>query len=129
MIFSIDPNSPKSVYQQIIDQVKYAVASGRLFPGDKLGSIREVAVQTRVNRNTIARAYRELENEGVIISKAGQGSFIKSDGPDIAKNKAKKILSELIDELLAQARQFRFTQNEILELFNERLEKVNLNGI
>lgn len=81
MIFRIDPATSKPVYQQIIDQVKYAVATGRLVEGDRLEPIRDVAVQTRVNRNTIARAYLELEREGLIRTRAGQGSFICGEAP------------------------------------------------
>ena len=125
MIFKIDPSSPKPVYQQIIDQVKYAVAAGRLKEGDRLGSIRDVAVQTRVNRNTVARAYMDLEREGIIRSKTGQGSFI-SDGPDVSRSRAKRILSDLIDDILVQAHHFRLSGEDVLNLFRERLDKLRL---
>jgi len=128
MLFKIDPNSAKPVYQQLIDQVKYAVASGRLREGDRLGSIRDVAVQIRANRNTVARAYSDLEREGVIRSRPGQGSFISDSGPDIGQKRARKILSDAIDEVLAQARQFRLSQAELLSIVRERLSKVELGG-
>ncbi len=128
MLFKIDPNSSKPVYLQLIDQVKYAVASGRLREGDRLGAIRDVAVQTRVNRNTVARAYAELERQGVIRSRPGQGSFISGEGPQVGRARAKKHLGELIDELLAQAHQFKLSQEELLSLVRERLKKVKLEG-
>lgn len=126
MIFKIDPSSPKPVYQQLIDQVKYAVATGRLTDGDRLDPIRDVAVQTRVNRNTIARAYMELEREGVIRTRTGQGSFVCGDGQGVGKIRARKILAEGLDELLAQAHQFRLSEEEVWDLLRERLEKVKL---
>jgi GntR family transcriptional regulator len=127
MIFEIDPTSAKPVYLQIIDQVKYAVASGRLRDGDRLPPIRDVAIQTRVNRNTIARAYLELEREGVIRGRAGQGSFINDGGGStIGKAQARQILGERIDKLLVQARQFRLDEEEIMELIRRRLAKVKL---
>jgi GntR family transcriptional regulator len=128
MIFKIDPLSPKPVYQQVIDQVKYAVASGRLADGDRIDPIRDVAVQTRVNRNTIARAYMELEREGVIRTRAGQGSFICGDGAGLARTRARRILSERIDGLLAQAHQFRLSEEDLLDLVRERLARVRLKG-
>ncbi len=126
MIFKIDPASQKPVYQQLIDQVKYAVAAGRLSEGDRLPPIRDVAVQARLNRNTVARAYSELEREGVIFSRAGQGSFIAPSGTSIAASRAKKQLSEQLDALLAQAHQFGYSKDDILALFSERLGKLQL---
>jgi GntR family transcriptional regulator len=126
MILKIDANSSKPVYQQIIDQVKYAVASGQLRADDRLPPIREVAVQTRVNRNTVSRAYMELEREGVIRSRAGQGSFVSAEGAGIGRARAKKMLGEKIDELLSEARRFQLGSDDLLALVQERLSKVKL---
>ncbi|MCX7014124.1 MAG: GntR family transcriptional regulator [Candidatus Sumerlaeota bacterium] len=127
MLFRIDLNSPKPVYQQVIDQVKYAVAAGRLRAGDRLPAIRDVATQTRVNRNTVARAYLELEREGVIRTNAGQGSFVRDEGPaGVHRARARRVLADLIDEMLAQARQFQMAEAEVIALVNERLSKVEL---
>lgn len=129
MIFKIDPASPKPVYQQIIDQVKYGVASGRLRDGDRLDPIRDVAVRTRVNRNTVARAYADLEREGIIRTRTGQGSFICADsGPGIRKSSARRILVRMADDLLAEAHRFGLSEAEFTELIRERLRKVNLGG-
>jgi GntR family transcriptional regulator len=125
MIFQIDPLSAKPVYQQLIDQVKYALATGRLAEGDRLEPIREVAIRARVNRNTIARAYLELEREGIIRTRAGQGSFV-CGGTALAKAKARKLLAEQIDDLLARAHQFKLSEADVLELVRERLERVQL---
>jgi len=128
MIFRIDPLSPKPVYQQVIDQVKYAIASGRLAEGDRLDTIRDVAVQVRANRNTIARAYQELEREGLIRTRVGLGSFVCGDGGGLAKAKARRILTEQIDDLLARAHQFRLSEEEVLALLRERLNRVQLSS-
>ncbi len=116
MIFQIDPNSPKPVYQQIMDQAKYAVASGRLGVGDRLPTIREVAVQTRTNRNTVARAYAELEREGFLHTRTGQGSFISGEAPTHGRDRSRRILAERMDELLALAHQFRLDGAELENL-------------
>lgn len=126
MLFKIEPLSPKPVYRQIVDQVKYAVASGRLRAGDRLDSIRDVAVRARVNRNTVARAYMDLEREGVIRSSAGRGSFVSADGAGVGRAQARRILAEAIDGALAQAHQFRMTEADFLDLVRQRLNKVEL---
>ena len=128
MIFQIELNSPKPVYQQIVDQLKYAVASGRLAVGDRLPTIREVAVQTRTNRNTVARAYTELEREGFLHTRPGLGSFVSGEAPAHGRKRSRRILAERLDELLALAHQFRMPAEELEELVRERLERVRLPG-
>lgn len=126
MIFTVDPYAPKAVYQQLIDQVKYAIARGRLAAGERLPAIRDVAVQARVNRNTVARAYQELEREGVIRSRAGQGSFVSEEAPEVSRARARRELAPRIDELLAQAHHWRLSEEELLTLVRERLGRVRL---
>ena len=125
MIFRIDPASSRPVYQQFIDQVKYAVASGRLREGDRLSTIREVAAETRINRNTVARAYADLEREGVIYTRAGQGAFVAGGNSGVHRARAKQLLAEQIDQMLAQAHQFRFSPEDITQLVEERQRKLN----
>lgn len=126
MIFHIDPNSPKPVYQQIVDQLKYAVASGRLAVGDRLPTIREVAVQTRTNRNTVARAYTELEREGFLHTRSGLGSFVSGEAPAHGRERSRRILADRLDELLALAHQFRIPAEDLEALVRERLQRVRL---
>jgi len=126
VIFQVDPNVPKAVYQQLVEQVRYAVAAGRLREGDRLPPIRDVAVQVRVNRNTVARAYMELERQGVLRTRPGQGSFITNGAPEVEKAKARQMLAEALDEVLAHTRQLRLNEEEFLSVVKERLEKVDL---
>ena len=77
MLFQIDFKSGKPVYLQLADQVRYAAASGSLRPGDPLPSIRPLAEELRLNRNTIAKAYAELEGQGVIETLPGKGCFLR----------------------------------------------------
>ncbi|MEM8933852.1 MAG: GntR family transcriptional regulator, partial [Acidobacteriota bacterium] len=100
MRFEVDPTSSTSVYLQVCEQVKYAVATGVLAPGDRLPTIRQVAAETRVNRNTIARAYSELERSGVIVSRPGQGSFVAPSATAIQKRERLRILEEMVRKLL-----------------------------
>ena len=124
MIFDIDPNSPKPIYQQIVDQVRYALATGNLREGDRLPPIRDVATQARVNRNTIAKAYTELEREGVIRSRQGLGSFISAEGPSHGRGRSREILRDRIDDLLALAHSFRMSEQELQALIEERIRRM-----
>ncbi|MBI5154722.1 GntR family transcriptional regulator [Candidatus Poribacteria bacterium] len=124
MFFQVDFHDAKPVYQQLIDQVKFAVASGRLRPGEKLPSIRDVAIEVRVNRNTIARVYNELEREGIVYSRPGQGCFVSDRGSALSESVQREQLEARADELLAQARLFGFTRGQTLELIQERMAAV-----
>lgn len=125
MIFEITLSSPKPVYQQIIDQVKYAVATGSLKPGDRLPPIRDVAEQTRINRNTIAKAYSELEREGIIYTRPGQGSFIveKEKRPELQWREKREIISEMINELLVKAKLLNVKQEQLLKIFEQKMRE------
>lgn len=118
MIWKIDLSSATSVYMQIGDQVKYAVATGALAPGDRLPTIRQVATDTRVNRNTIARAYAELEREGVIVSRTGRGSFVADTQTSILKRERLRILEELIRKVLVEAYHFQIPLDELRKTFD-----------
>ncbi len=124
MLFEIDSRSPMPVYRQIIDQVRYAVATGRLRDGDRLDSIRDVAVQARVNRNTVARAYSELERGGLIRTRTGQGSFVTVERADMTRRRARQLLADPMDEILVQGRELSFTEPELRDLFEERLKRM-----
>ena len=122
MFFEVDLQSPKAVYQQLIDQAKYAIASGRLAPGDRLPSIRDVAVAVRVNRNTVARVYGELEREGLVYTRPGQGCFVGDRGSGLSAAVRHQQLQERLDEVLAQGRLFEVSREELLALIESRLD-------
>jgi GntR family transcriptional regulator len=121
MIFKVDLASSTSVYLQVCEQVKYAVATGALAPGDRLPTIREVAAETRVNRNTIARAYSELERAGIIASRSGKGSFVAPSATAIQKRERLRILEEMIRKLLVEAYHFQISSADLHKLF-QRVE-------
>jgi len=121
MFFRIALASATSVYRQVGEQIKYAIATGALAPGDRLPPIRDVAAQTRVNRNTIAKAYSELEREGVIFSRPGQGSFVADGGSSIQKQQRVRILEGIVRDLYVQAFHFQITNDELRSIV-ERVE-------
>ena len=107
------------IYLQVMQQIKYLVASGRLQPGDELPSIRTLAEQLIVNPNTIARAYRELESSGVVDKRRTAGTFIAETGSPLARKERLKLLKERIDQLLVEAFQMGFELDEVLKLVQQ----------
>lgn len=117
MDFRIDLNSPTAVWRQVCEQVRLAVATGNLIPGDRLPPIRAVAAETRVNRNTISKAFTELEREGVIISRPGQGSFVTDNAPALQKQQRVQILEAKLREVFVQAYHFKIDVDELTAMF------------
>lgn len=122
MRFQLNFKSGKPVYLQITDQVKAAIASGAAQPGDSLPSIRPLAEELRVNRNTIAKAYSELESQGVIETAAGKGCFVSDNHTTLRKDARMKLLTEEIDQAVVQAHHLQVNKAEFLRLSEERYE-------
>jgi len=122
MVFQINFKSGKPVYLQVVDQVKAAAASGALHAGESLPSIRPLAEELRVNRNTIAKAYAELESLGVIEALPGKGCFLKENHSPLRKEVRRKLLVEEIDQAIVQAHHLQVPREEFLELVSERLD-------
>ena len=122
MLFQLNYKSGKPVYLQVVDQVKAAVASGAARTGDPLPSIRPLAEELRVNRNTIAKAYTELESQGVIHTAAGRGSFIAETSSPLRKDARMKLLTEEIDQAVIQAHHLQVDKTEFLRLSEDRFD-------
>ena len=122
MRFQVNFKSGKPVYLQMVDQVKAAAASGALREGEPLPSIRPLAEELRVNRNTVAKAYAELESQGVIETIAGKGCFVRANGTPFRKDVRIKLLSQAIDEAVVQAHHLQVDRKEFLRLTEERFD-------
>ena len=122
MIFQVDFKSGKPVYLQLVDQIRYAAASGVLRPGDLLPSIRPLAEELRVNRNTIAKAYGELESQGVIETLPGKGCFLKTSNSPFTKGVRQKLLLTEIDEAVVMAHHLQVDRESFLAVVKERLD-------
>jgi GntR family transcriptional regulator len=123
MVFALNFKSGKPVYLQVVDQVKAAVASGAARAGDSLPSIRPLAEELRINRNTIAKAYTELESQGVIETSAGRGSVIADQhNSPLRKDARVKLLTEDVDEAVIQAHHLQVDKDEFLRLAADRFE-------
>ncbi len=108
------------IYLQIVNQIKYLVASGRLAPGEELPAIRVLAERLLVNPNTVARAYRELEAVGVVEKRRTAGTFVADQVSPLARRERVKILNERIDALLAEAGQMGIAFDEVVKLMQQR---------
>ena len=120
MQIRISPGDGVPIYLQIVNQVKYLVASGRLAPSEELPPIRVLAERLVVNPNTVARAYRELEAAGVVEKRRTSGTYVSAAGSPLARRERLKIVSERADALLAEARQLGIGLDELLELIRRR---------
>jgi GntR family transcriptional regulator len=122
MTFQINFKSGTPVYLQLVDQVRTALASGALQAGDALPSIRPVAEDLRVNRNTVAKAYAELERQGLIDTQAGRGCFVRAGSSPLKKDVRRKLLGEVLDGAVIQAHHLQIGRADFLRLAEQRYD-------
>ena len=122
MILQIDFQAGKPVYLQLADQIRYAAASGRLSPGDPLPALRPLAEELRINRNTIAKAYAELEAQGIIETIPGKGYFMKRNQSPFTQKVRQQMLQTEIDEAVVMAHHLQVSREKFLDLVKERLD-------
>jgi GntR family transcriptional regulator len=122
MLFQLNFKSGKPVYLQLVDQVKNAAASGAMKPGEPLPSIRPLAEELRVNRNTIAKAYSELETQGVIETIVGKGCFLRANNSPLKKVARRNLLADAIDDAVVQAHHLQIGKTDFLQLAEERFD-------
>jgi GntR family transcriptional regulator len=113
--FSIDTKSGVPYYKQIILQVQMAIADGRLGKGDRLPTVRSLAVELSINPNTVARAYNELEIRDIVVTQQGSGTFINDKEITIDAVERERILSEITRSYITKATSYGFTLQEILD--------------
>ena len=122
LLLKPNPSSGVPIYLQLMEQVKHAIATGALRPGEQLPGIRPLAEELRVNRNTIAKAYAELESQGVIETIAGKGCFIKTQSSPFRKDVRLKLLTEEIDQAVVQAHHLQVDRAAFLKLAEARFD-------
>ena len=126
MQIRIDNASDRPVYQQIIDQVKRDIALGRIIKNEKLPTVRQLARQIAINPNTIAKAYRQLEQQGIIVTKAGAGAFVANLDSNLSRSVRKKVISEELERIAVDAYHMQIDSQTLLEWFNNAVTKFNL---
>ena len=122
MLFQINFKSGKPVYLQLIDQIRHAAAAGALRAGEALPSLRPLAEELRINRNTVAKAYAELESQGVIETVPGKGCFLKVVNSPFTKQTRQKLLAQEIDQAIVAAHHLQIEDADFLGLVRDRLK-------
>jgi GntR family transcriptional regulator len=120
--FSLDPKSGVPYYKQIILQVEFAIADGRFATGDQLPTVRSLAVELKINPNTVARAYNELEIRGIVTTQQGTGTFISEKQIQLTEVEREGALDGLIRPLITKAASYGFTMDEVLNAVREGFE-------
>ncbi|MGD0552412.1 MAG: GntR family transcriptional regulator [Sedimentisphaerales bacterium] len=126
MQIKIDNASDRPVYQQIIDQVKRDIALGRLGKDERLPTVRQLAGQLAINPNTIAKAYQQMEREGIITTRPGSGAFVANLDSDLSSSVKKKLISEDLERAAVDAFHMQIDSQTLLKWFNEAIGKFNL---
>jgi GntR family transcriptional regulator len=123
MLFQIDSASRVPIYRQLGQQIREAVARGRLATDQRLPSVRDLSRQLVINPNTVARVYTELERDGVLNTRPGLGVFVAQPRNDLTRRARKDRLTALTDQLLTEAVHLAFSADEVLTLVSERIAK------
>lgn len=126
MDLRIDTSDGVPIYLQIVEQIKRGVAVGRLKPEDPLPSVRQLALELTINPNTVARAYLELEHEGVIYKRQGQGTYVSEQAAEASKRERNRIVGALFDRGILEGARFGMSESEINELFRQSLQRAKV---
>jgi len=122
----LDPASPSPIYSQIMEQVRWAVAAGALRPDDELPSVRALAAEQLINPNTVARAYLELEREGLVTKKRGTGTYISAQAARLSEKNRARMVAGLLDDALRQVTSMHMPPEQIRKIFEERLKALEV---
>lgn len=128
MQFHINNSSGRPVYQQIIDVVKRDIALGRLKKDEKLPTVRQLAAQLTINPNTIAKAYRQLEQEGIITTKPGAGAFIANMNSNLSGSVKRKLICRDLEMTIVEAVHMQIDKKSLTKWFSEAIEKFRFTG-
>jgi len=125
----IDTSGGVPIYLQIVDQIKRAAAAGRLKPEDPLPSVRQLALDLTINPNTVARAYLELEHQGIIYKRQGQGTYVCTQAPGAARRERHKMVAGLLEKAIAEAAALGMTASEIHAIYDQLMHRYHLEAV
>jgi GntR family transcriptional regulator len=126
MQFRIDNASDRPVYLQIIDQVKRDIALGRLVRDERLPTVRQLAEQLAINPNTIAKAFRQLEQEGIIVTKAGAGAFVANLDSNLSRAVRRRLICDELERIVVEAFHMQIDKATLAGWFSSTIDKFNL---
>ena len=119
MRFRLEPASPIPMYLQIVEQVRHAIAASALKPGDELPSVRALASQHLINPNTVARAYLELERDGLLSKRRGAGTYVSETAEALGREHRIRAVGEMLRQALAAAGEFGLTDQQVRALWEK----------
>ena len=123
-MFSLSPSHPMPLYAQLTRAIRFAIATGRLRVGQQLPTVRQLAVELRVNANTVAKVYAELERTGILETRRGVGTFVSARQYAIShREEHEKHLNELVDRFLEEAGALGFSADDLLDQLQSRRKK------
>lgn len=128
MLLHIDPHNGLAIYDQIVRQVKFAVAGGLLKPGQIIPSVREMARELAINPNTIARAYRQLQDDGVLEAVRGTGLEVSSGAAERCRSERLKLVRSRLRQVLLEARQSRLDIKQVRDMVEKELAILEREG-
>ncbi len=128
MLFHVNPSSGVPIYLQIETQVKNTVSAGALQPGQALPSVRKLAAELGINPNTAARAYQNLERDGIIATVPGGGSFVADHVPRFLKSERLRRLQPYARQIAIEGTQLCLTEEEILKIVQEELDRLGVHA-
>ena len=128
MWLEINPRSSTPIYQQVVDGVKELVARGILVPGERMPTVRELAVELSLNPNTVAKAFQKLEQEGIIETMRSRGTFVAGRTEVLDKEMAREQLEGLVEKVLVEAYHLGLNREDIKQLFEESLDNWEKRG-
>jgi GntR family transcriptional regulator len=123
MHLKLQPASPIPVYLQIVEQIRHGIAVGLLKADDELPSVRVLASQHLINPNTVARAYLELEREGLICKRRGTGTYVSAHAVALRQEDRLRLVADLLDKALLAAEEFGLAPEQIRRLFEKRCKR------
>jgi len=123
-MFQVDSHHPTPIYHQLERSIRFAIATGRLNIGDQLPTVRQLAVDLRINANTVAKVYTELERHGVVETRRGVGTFVSARPNEAASRRDReRHLRELSDHFVAETQKHGFTLDDVIEHLAKRRRK------
>jgi GntR family transcriptional regulator len=125
MLFNIHPNSPIPIFEQIVNQVIFGIASGAVEVGELIPSVRDLGVRLSVHPNTVAKAFQELERKGVVAARRGKGMEVTPEAPDLCREYRQGEVRKRIRDALREASTSGLSPDELRALVEEELYRVN----
>lgn len=123
MYISVDPKSSTPLYEQIKQQMRLAVATGAIQPAEQVSTVRDLAEDLRINFNTVARAYRELQSEGLFVSQRGRGTFVSDKASTIGEREARRVIREILQEAVDTAHRLDVGKDELAQMWRDLLKE------